>query len=163
MRSDDLATGEVRKPFFSPDLEACRHGTRWKSGPAQTRFNDYIGTVAADDAATVTGQPSLYELANIDRDLYTIVAVDLRIDGLVTATVYAVDRIAQGIGPDGDLVKLGEGSGEISLVPFDLPEPNVGDFIRRAFQRISVRLVAQLFRDQVLTVTKPNSPKERGA
>jgi hypothetical protein len=110
------------------------HGGR-VLGPAQTRFNDYIGTVAADDAAAVTGQPSLYELANIDRDLYTIVAVDLRIDGLVTATVYAVDRIAQGIGPDGDLVKLGEGSGEISLVPFDLPEPNVGDFIRCAFPK----------------------------
>ena len=90
-------------------------------------------------------------------------AVDLRIDGPVTATVYAVDRIAQGIGPDGDLVKLGDGSSEISVVPFDLPEPSVEDFIRHAFQRISVRLVAQLFRDQVLAVTEPNSPEERGA
>jgi hypothetical protein len=61
-------------------------------GPAHKRFNDYVGTVAADDAEAVKGQPSLYELANIDRDLYTIVAVDLRIDGPVTATVYAVDR-----------------------------------------------------------------------
>jgi len=129
-------------------------------GPAQTRFNDYIGTVAADDAAAVTGQPSLYELANIDRDLYTIVAVDLRIDGLVTATVYAVDRIAQGIGPDGDLVKLGEGNSEIPVVPFDIPEPNVEDFVRHAFRRISIQLVAQLFRDQVLAVTEPNSPEE---
>jgi hypothetical protein len=31
------------------------------------------------------------------------VAVDLRIDGPVTATVYAVDRIAEGIGPHGDV------------------------------------------------------------
>jgi hypothetical protein len=34
-------------------------------GPAHTRFNDYIGTVAADDAEAVKGQPSLYDLANI--------------------------------------------------------------------------------------------------
>jgi hypothetical protein len=34
-------------------------------GPAHTRFNDYVGTVAADDAEAVKGQPSLYELANI--------------------------------------------------------------------------------------------------
>ncbi len=130
-------------------------------GPAHTGFNDYVGTVAADDAEAVKGQPSLYELANIDRDLYTIVAVDLRIDGPVTATVYAVDRIAQGIGPHGDVAETGDG--EISVVPFDLPEPNVEDFIRRGFRTISVRLVAHLFRDQVLAVTGPNLPEERGA
>jgi hypothetical protein len=50
-------------------------------GPAKTRFNDYVGTVAADDAEAVKEQPSLYELADIDRDRYTILAVDLRIDG----------------------------------------------------------------------------------
>ena len=121
------------------------------------RFNDSIGTVAADEVEAVKGQPSLYELANIDRDLYTIVAVDLRIDGPVTATVYAIDRIAQGIGPHGDVAELGEGDGEMSVVPSGLPQPKVEDFIRRAFQRISVRLVAQLFRDQVLAVTEPNS------
>mgnify|MGYP001119044602 CR=1 FL=1 len=41
-------------------------------------FNDYIGTVAADDLEAVKRQPSLHELANIDRDLYTIVAVESR-------------------------------------------------------------------------------------
>ena len=128
-------------------------------GPAHTRFNDYIGTVAADDLEAVKGQPSLYELANIDRDLYTIVAVDLRIDGPVTATVYAVDRFSQGLGPHGDVAKLGESDGEIPVVAFDLPEPNVEDFIRRSFRRISIRLVAQLFRDQVLAITEP---EERG-
>jgi hypothetical protein len=132
-------------------------------GPAYTRFNDYVGTVAADDAEAVKGQPSLYELSNIDRDLYTIVALDLRIDGPVTATIYAVGRIAQGTVPGGDVAALGEGDSEISVVPFDLTGPNVEDFIRRAFRRISIRLVAQLFRDQVLAVAEPNSPEERGA
>ena len=47
------------------------------------------GTAAADDAEVVKDQPSLYELADIDRDRYTILAVNLSIDGPVTATVYA--------------------------------------------------------------------------
>jgi hypothetical protein len=44
--------------------------------------------------------------------------------------------------------------GEIPVVQFNLPEPNVEDFIRRPFKRISVRLVTQAFRDQVLVVTE---------
>ena len=126
-------------------------------GSAHTRFNDYVGTVAADDAVALRGEPSLYELASIDRDLYTIVAVDLRVEGPVTATVYAVDRIAQGIGPHGDVAELGDGDGEIAVMAFALPEPNVEDFIRHAFRRISVRLVTQLFRDHVLAVTENSS------
>ena len=72
-------------------------------------LNDYIGTVAADDAVALTGEPSLYELASIDRDLYTIVAVDLRVEGPVTATVYAVDGFSQGLGPHGDAAERGDG------------------------------------------------------
>jgi hypothetical protein len=44
-------------------------------GPASTHFNDYLGTVAADDALVVMDRPSLYELAEVDRDRYTILAV----------------------------------------------------------------------------------------
>jgi hypothetical protein len=39
-------------------------------------------------------------------------------------------------------------------VQFNLPEPNVDDFIRHAFKRISVRLVTQTLRDQVLVVSE---------
>jgi hypothetical protein len=39
---------------------------------------------------------SLYELANIDRDRYTILAFDLRTEGPVTATVFAVDGLSTG-------------------------------------------------------------------
>jgi hypothetical protein len=64
------------------------------------------------------------------------------------------------LGPQtSDVAELGEGNSEISVVPFDITGPNVEDFIRRAFRRISIRLVAQLFRDQVLAVTEPNSPR----
>ena len=62
-------------------------------GPASTNFNDYLGTVAADDAEAVMHEPSLYELADLDRDRYTVLAVDLRVEGRTTATVYAIDRV----------------------------------------------------------------------
>ena len=50
-----------------------------------------MGTVAADEAEVVKDQPSLYELADIDRDRYTILAVDLSIDGPAAATVYVTE------------------------------------------------------------------------
>jgi len=129
-------------------------------GSAHTLFNDYIGTVAADDAVALTGEPSLYELASIDRDLYTIVAVDLRVEGPVTATVYAVDGFTRAR-TTRRRCGAREGDGEIPVVAFDLPEPNVEDFIRRAFRRISVHLVAQLVRSDVLVIAKSSSSGEQ--
>ena len=82
-------------------------------GPARTTFNDYVGTVAADDTAAVLDRPSLYELAHIDRDRYTIVAIDLIVDGPVAATIYAVDRVEQGISLHAEIVELGQHQGEI--------------------------------------------------
>jgi hypothetical protein len=108
-------------------------------GPANTRFNDYVGTVAADDAEAVKDQPSLYEIAGIDRDRYTILAVDMRVDGPVTATVYAIDRVEHGIA-HAEIADLSESRGDIPVVPFDIPE-NVEDLIRHAFRRILGRLV----------------------
>jgi hypothetical protein len=129
-------------------------------GPANTRFNDYVGTVAADDAEAVKDQPSLYEIADIDRDRYTILAVDLRVDGPVTATVYAIDRVEQGIARHAEIAELTESVGEIPVVPFDIPKPNVEDLIRYAFRRISVRLVTQHFRDHALVVIEPRATED---
>ena len=56
-------------------------------GPATTRFTDYVGTVAADGAEAVMDRPSLYELAQIDRDRYTIVGIELNVDGPTAAAV----------------------------------------------------------------------------
>ena len=131
----------------------------WVLGPANTQFNDYVGTVAADDAAATQDQPSLYELAGIDRDRYTILAVDLRIDGPLTATAYAIDRIEHGITRHARITELSEMDGEIPVVPFDIPEPDVGELIRHAFQRISVRLVTQHMSDHVLVVNEPSPPQ----
>jgi hypothetical protein len=131
-------------------------------GPARTNFNDYVGTVAADDTEVALDQPSLYELAGIDRERYTILAIDLIVDGPVAATIYAVDRVEQGISLHGEIVELGQRAGEIPVVQFDLAEPGVEEFIRKAFKRISVRLVAQHLRDQVLVVTRSTSAAPGG-
>ena len=132
-------------------------------GPARTRFNDYVGTVAADDAEVVKDQPSLYELADIDRDRYTILAVDLSIDGAVTATAYAIDRIEHGIKRHSEIAELSAGERQIPAVAFDIPEPNVKDLIRHAFRRISIRLVTQHLRDPKLVVTERSSIEDIGA
>ena len=101
-------------------------------GSAVTNFNDYVGTVAADDADAVMDRPSLYELAQIDRDRYTILAVDLAVDGSTTATVYAIDRVEHGMSRLAEVIELGRSRGEV--VPFDLPAPSVEEFIRHAFK-----------------------------
>ena len=55
--------------------------------PEQPRPDWWLGVAeerhfgAGHDAEAAKGHPSLYEVANIDRDLCTIVAVDLRIGG----------------------------------------------------------------------------------
>jgi hypothetical protein len=126
-------------------------------GPARTNFNDYVGTLAADDAEAVVDRPSLYELAQIDRDRYTILAIDLKVDGPVSATVYAIDRVAHGISLHAAIAALGESLGEIPVVQFNLPESNVDEFIRHAFRRMTVRLVTEALRDQVLVVTASSS------
>lgn len=71
-------------------------------GPARTNFNDYVGAVAADDAEAVWGRPSLYELAKIDRDRYTVLGSDLRVDGSTTASIYAIDRVEHRISLNGN-------------------------------------------------------------
>ena len=129
-------------------------------GPANTRFNDYVGTVAADDAEAVKDQPSLYEIADIDRDRYTILAVDLRVDGPVTATVYAIDRVEHGIARHAEIAEMSESRGEIPVVRFDIPEPSVEALIRHAFRRISVRLVTQHLRDHAFVVIEPRATED---
>jgi hypothetical protein len=112
-------------------------------GPATTRFTDYVGTVAADDAEAVRDRPNLYELAQIDRDRYTIVGIELNVDDPTTAAVYAFDRSVHSVARLEQIVELGLSRGEIPVIRFDIPDVDAGDFIRHAFRRISVRLVIQ--------------------
>ena len=115
--------------------------------PDNTRFfNDHVGPVATDDAEVVKDQSSLHELANIDRNRYTILAFDLRIEGPVSATVFAIDRLEHGT----SLI-------DTPVVSFDIPEPSVEDLIRHAFKTISIRFVTQPLRDLATVGTEPNS------
>jgi hypothetical protein len=130
-------------------------------GPAHTYFNDYVGTVAADDAEVVFERPSLYELAQIDRDRYTILAIDLRVDGQVTAIVYAIDRVEHRISLNGsDIVELGQSWGEIPIVQFNPPEPNVEVFIRHALQT-DLRPVGDR-RSATMSLSSPRHAREIG-
>jgi hypothetical protein len=126
-------------------------------GDASTRFNDYIGTVAADDAEAVKDRPSLYELALVDRDRFTIVGIDLNVEGSTNATVYAVDRVEQAVAGQAE---VGNTRGEIPVLAFDIPEPNIEEFLRHAFRRISVRLVRQDLRDHALLVIERPAAKD---
>jgi len=113
-------------------------------GPASAIWNDYVGTAAADDAAAVMNQPSLYELAGIDRDRWMILSVDVtRTAASTTVTVYAIDKVAHHIVKAADLDELGEKAGELPVTPFVLPTESADQFLNNAFTSISIRLVAK--------------------
>jgi hypothetical protein len=108
-------------------------------------------------------RPSLYELAQIDRDRYTIVGIELNVEDPTTAAVYAFDRSVHSVVRLEEIVELGLSRGEIPVVRFDIPEVDAGEFIRHAFRRISVRLVIQGLRDQPLIVSEPSSAQAKKA
>ena len=144
-----LAVGMFPNPFTLLWESFAMEPLERAVGPSNTRlFNDYVGPVAADDAEVVKDQSNLYELANIDGDRYTILAFDLRIEGKVTATVFAIDRLQHGV----SLI-------DVPVVSFEIPEPSVEDLIRQAFKTISIRFVTQPFRDLALAGAEPTSPR----
>jgi hypothetical protein len=105
-------------------------------GPADARWNDYVGTAAADDAPAVAGLASLYSIAGVDRDRWTIVGMDLsRWEQTHRVVVYAVDRLQ----PEP------EGEEEPPLTALRLPDSvRMEDFIGSAFQGFSIRLMSRL-------------------
>ncbi len=121
-------------------------------GPATVRWSDYVGTAAADDADAVLDSPSLYTLAQIDRERWTIVGVDLAVAPEAAATVYAVDRVAHQVDTLAEIENLGWNTGELPVVAFEVPAEQARDFASRAFKRLSIRMVARDLRDQMLAV-----------
>ena len=91
-------------------------GAGWSHARAVTRRRLRFGTQV---------QPA--GLARIDRDRYTILAIDLKVDGEVTAVIYAIDRVAHEISVPAKIVDLGQRKGEISVVEFQLPHSTVED------------------------------------
>ena len=128
-------------------------------GPVSAQWNDYVGTAAADEALAVQNTPSLYELANLDRDRWAIVAVDLdvQLGDKASVRVYAVDRREHNIRYTDDILDLAQNLGALPVMRFTLPEPYVEDFIKQAFKRISIRLVARQAREQLLVTSTPSN------
>jgi hypothetical protein len=121
-------------------------------GPASAGWSDYVGSAAAEDAAAVLGAPSLYELAGVDRERWTILAVDLDVDRTTAVTVYAFDRSTHGEGTLDDIERLGWSTGRIPVRGFAVPADQVDAFVEEAFKRLAVRLVARQVRDQALVL-----------
>ena len=122
-------------------------------GAAATRWNDYVGTAAADDADAVLHRPSLYELASIDRERWMILSVELRVDANAAVTVYAIDKATHRVQTAADVAELAGERGELPVRAFTIPSPSVGDFVADAFNQISIRLVNRDVRDFPLSVT----------
>lgn len=121
-------------------------------GPATAGWSDYVGTAAAEDAVATLGSPSLYELADVDRERWTILGIDIAVDETTEVTVYAFDRQTHGVASVEEIEQLGWKSGQIPVTAFVVGDANVEAFVDEAFKRLSVRLVSRTVRDQRLVV-----------
>jgi hypothetical protein len=69
------------------------HGLPRVIGPASTNFDDYLDTVAADDARPSCMNQAFMSLQILIGTASPSLAVDLRVEGRTTATVYAIDGV----------------------------------------------------------------------
>ena len=121
-------------------------------GPATAGWSDYVGTAAAEDAIATLGSPSLYELAGVDRERWTILGIDISVNETTEVVVYAFDRDTHGLVGIDEIERLGWESGQIPVTAFAVADTHVEAFIDDAFKRLSVRLVARPVCDQRLVV-----------
>lgn len=124
-------------------------------GAAATRWSDYVGTAAADDAEVTAGRPSLYELAGLDRDRWLVVAVDIEVGrGDLGVVVYAIDRFPDSdhqVPYDVDAVVAEHGHLPVTSIRLGR-EIQIQAFLDQVFGRVAIRLVARGFRDDLLVV-----------
>ena len=113
------------------------HGETSRLGSAQAKWNDYIGTAAADDADAILDTRSLHEIVGLDRDRWTIVGIDFSLaDSEDHVIAYAVDRSS---------VSSTEPSeeGYLSVTAFHLGSSvRLHEFLNEVFKRVSVRLLS---------------------
>ena len=105
-------------------------------GSAQARWNDYIGTAAADDADAILETRSLYEIVGLDRDRWAIVGIDFSLaDSADHVVVYAEERSATSAGAPAE-------ADRILVTAFHLTTSRrLDDFLKEVFKRLSVRLL----------------------
>jgi hypothetical protein len=105
------------------------HGESDRLGSAQARWNDYVGTAAADDADAILDTRSLYEIVGLDRDRWAIVGVDFSLaDSSDHVVVYAEDRGSTSTGAPAD-------DGHLPVTAFHLtPSRRLDEFLKRGVQ-----------------------------
>jgi hypothetical protein len=116
-------------------------------GAAHARWNDYLGTAAADDSIALLNSRSLYEIANLDRSRWTIVGIEASLaDNSEQVVIYAIDRSKTAAAAEA-------AQQEIGVMAFHLgPSTRVDQFLHEAFQRISLRLISTSTGDRQLRV-----------
>jgi hypothetical protein len=128
-------------------------GVASRLGSAQVRWNDYVGTAAADDADAVLNTRSLYEIAGLERDRWTIVGIDFSTayPSEQRVVVYALDRTAE--------TPMSGSVDEIPVTAFDLgASVQLDQFLGEAFRRISVRLLSSAVSGKDLVVAEHAAP-----
>jgi hypothetical protein len=118
-------------------------------GSAQVRWNDYVGTSAADDADALLETRSLYEIVGLDRSRWTIVGIDFSLAAAAEqVVVYATDRTSTVRGEP-----LDEGS--LPVTAFHLgTSVRLDEFLKEVFKRVSVRLLSTVVEQRELVVTE---------
>lgn len=113
--------------------------------PAHCQYDDYVGTAAADDADPVLGGQSLYEMAGIDPDRWTILGVGLsRWQKHNVGRVYALDRLENHVNGSADLLDLVDrNGGSVPVKRFHLKGQNFQDLVDDAFQRLTITLLSR--------------------
>ena len=110
------------------------HGGSSRLGSAKARWNDYVGTAAADDADAILDTRSLYEIVELDRNRWAIVGIDFSLEAASHhVVVYAQDRASEE-SPDGE---------HLQVTAFHLgTSVQLEEFLREVFKRVSVRLLS---------------------
>jgi len=113
---------------------------------AHARWNDYLGSAAADDSGAVLGRRSIYEIASLDRERWTIVGIEISLgDASEQVVLYAVDRMVK--------PAKSEEVDEMAVTAFHLgAAAQVDEFLREAFDRVNLRLMSTMAVDRYLRV-----------
>lgn len=133
-------------------------------GAASTTWNDYLGTAAADDADAFTASQSLYALADLDRERWVVVAVDLAVRSAdPEVIIYAIDRQLDTSDGAFDIDAVIAEHGHVPVTAVRLAvHDQVEEFLNDAFRRVAVRLVARGFREETLVVQREMSAGPNG-
>lgn len=137
----------MTKPLTSACHPVPMHGETGRLGSAQAKWNDYIGTAAADDADAILDTRSLYEIVGLDRDRWMIVGIDFSLANSEDHVIaYAVDRASTSSEEPWQ-------DDHLSVTAFHLgTSVRLHEFLNEVFKRVSVRLLSTSVGDRELVV-----------